>query len=108
MAALRLNKWMREAGFVNVTEKRIAVPVNPWAKGREQKLIGTLQMTNLLEVAHGITMSVFTKALGWSVQEVEALLAQVRMDLQNRSIHAYLTVLVDSRVFFFPDRGVSR
>jgi hypothetical protein len=92
MAALHLNLWMSEAGFVNITEKRIAVPINPWAKGDEQKTIGARQMVNMLDVIHGITMSVFTKALGWAVEEAEVLLAQVRKDLQDRKIHSFLAV----------------
>ncbi len=92
MAALRLNGHMADAGFENITERRIAVPVNPWARGRDQKIIGTLQMMSLLEVAHGITMTVFTKAMGWSVDEVEVLLTQVRKDLQDKTIHSFLTV----------------
>ncbi len=92
MAAVHLHEQMADAGFTNITEKKIAVPINSWAKGRDQKIIGTLQMMSLLEVAHGITMTVFTKAMGWSVEEVEVLLAQVRKDLQDKRIHAFLTM----------------
>jgi len=92
LAALQLNKLMAEAGFVNITEKRLAVPINAWAKGAEHKVLGAMEMINLLEVAQGITMTVFTKALGWSEEEVEMLLTDVRNNLKDRSIHAYLPV----------------
>jgi len=75
-----------------VTEKKIAVPANPWARGAEQKMRGALMMTNLLEVAQGITMNVFTKVLGWAEAEVEVFLADVRAALKNRNIHAYVPV----------------
>ncbi|CAK7217211.1 hypothetical protein SEUCBS140593_003132 [Sporothrix eucalyptigena] len=91
-AALRLHDWMEEAGFVNIVEKRFALPINPWPRGRANKLLGAMEMTNLLEVAHGITSAVFTKALGWSVEEVEVFLTKVRKELRDRSIHAYLPV----------------
>ena len=90
LAALHLKKFMADAGFVNITEKRFAVPVNPWARGRENKIIGAMEQENLLEVADGITKAIFTKALGWSVEEVEVLLADVRKNLKDQSIHAYL------------------
>ncbi|KAJ9157233.1 Methyltransferase domain-containing protein [Pleurostoma richardsiae] len=93
LAALQLNKLMAEAGFVNITEKRLAVPINAWAKGAEHKVLGAMEMINLLEVAQGITMTVFTKALGWSEEEVEMLLTDVRNNLKDRSIHAYLPVV---------------
>lgn len=87
---IRLHSLLKEAGFVNITERRLAVPTSPWPKGKRQKVIGTLEMQNLLEVAHGITMSVFTKALGWTADEVEALLVEVRENLQDTRIHTYI------------------
>ncbi|CAK7227828.1 hypothetical protein SCUCBS95973_006673 [Sporothrix curviconia] len=93
LAALQLHQWMADAGFVGIVEKRYALPINPWPRGRENKVLGAMEMTNLLEVAHGITSAVFTKALGWSVEEVEVFLTKVRKELQDRSIHAYLPVV---------------
>ncbi len=68
------------------------MPANPWARGTEQKIRGALMMTNLLELAQGINTNVFTKILGWSPEEVEVFLAQVRAGLKDRSIHAYVPV----------------
>jgi hypothetical protein len=75
---------------VNITEARLAIPANPWPKGQHQKLLGAMEMQNLLEVCHGITMSVFTKALGWAAEDVGSLLAEVRVDLEDTRIHAYI------------------
>ena len=49
-------------------------------------------MTNLLEVCQGITMNVFTKAWGWSEEEVEVFLVEVRKALRDRKIHGYVPV----------------
>ena len=35
LPAVYLKKWIDEAGYVNVVERRISVPVNPWARGAE-------------------------------------------------------------------------
>jgi len=40
----------------------------------------------------GISLMLFTKVLGWSVEEVELLLVDVRKEYRNRKIHAYLPV----------------
>lgn len=90
--ALRCKSWMAEAGFVNVGEKKFAVPMNPWAKGRDQKTVGAMQMANNLEGVDGITMTVFTRSLGWAPADVEQLLADVKRDMKDRNIHAYITV----------------
>jgi hypothetical protein len=90
LSPLRLNGLLRDAGFVNITERRLPIPTSPWPKGRRDKVLGAMEMQNLLEVAHGITMSVFTRALGWKAEDVEALLAEVRENLQDRRIHTYI------------------
>ncbi len=83
---------MQEAGFVNIVEKRIAIPVNPWAKGGEQKLRGALMMRNLLEVASGISMKILGGVYQWTREEVELYLVDVRNGIQDRSAHGYVPV----------------
>ncbi|EAQ84712.1 hypothetical protein CHGG_08726 [Chaetomium globosum CBS 148.51] len=92
--ALRCKNYLAEAGFVNLGEKKFAVPMNPWAKGDDQKAVGAMQMANNLEGVDGLTMTVFTRALGWAPADVEQLLADVKNDLKDRNIHGYITVIV--------------
>ncbi|AEO64491.1 uncharacterized protein THITE_2142374 [Thermothielavioides terrestris NRRL 8126] len=92
--ALRCKKYLAKAGFVNLGEKRFAVPMNPWAKGKDQKTVGAMQMVNNLEGIDGITMTVFTRSLGWSPSDVEELLVDVKRDMKDRNIHAYITLVV--------------
>ena len=39
-----------------------------------------------------MSLMLFTNVLGWSVEEVELLLNDVRKDFKNRKIHAYVPV----------------
>lgn len=87
---MHLKKWLAEAGFRDVQEKKYAVPANPWARGEEQKIRGSLMMTNLLEVAQGITMQVCTKVHGWTREAVELFLVDVRAELKDRRKHGYV------------------
>lgn len=89
MVPLKLKQLVTEAGFVNVVETKFAVPVNTWARGDEQKIRGAMMMINLLEAAQGITMFVCTKVWGWSPEDVELFLVQVRADLKNKAHHGY-------------------
>lgn len=82
-------QWMEEAGFVNVKEHVVPLPINQWPKDRKLKELGMWEMTNLLEGIEGFSVALFTKVLGWSRAELEVFLAQVRKDVQNRRIHAY-------------------
>jgi len=53
------------------------------------KEVGTHQMMNLLDGVHALTVALFTRALGWTLPEVEAFLVDVRKDIKNRNIHSY-------------------
>ncbi|KAH8899920.1 S-adenosyl-L-methionine-dependent methyltransferase [Thozetella sp. PMI_491] len=94
MAAVRYKQWMAEAGLVNVQERKFAVPLNPWALGEDEKRLGALQMTNVLDGLEGITTSVFARGLGWEAGRIQTLLAEVRRDIRDRNIHAYVPILV--------------
>lgn len=93
-ACLQYKAQMRAAGFVDVREERMALPGNPWAKGEEQKMLGTMQMENILDGLHGFSIGLFTKMMGMSTHEVEVLLVDVRKDLRNTKIHFYYLVYV--------------
>ncbi|KAJ0335621.1 hypothetical protein COL922a_008979 [Colletotrichum nupharicola] len=83
---------IRTAGFVDVTVKRFAWPLNSWPKEKKLKEIGMLHYVNLDLALEGLSLGLFTRALGWTRQEVLDLCAEARMDLKNRKIHAYWNV----------------
>jgi hypothetical protein len=39
--------------------------------------------------ASGLSMALFTRALGWSPEQVELFLVDVRKGMRDRSIHGY-------------------
>lgn len=91
-ACFRYKAQLHEAGFVDVREEKFALPGNPWARGEDQKILGTMQMENILDGLHGFSIGLFTKMMGMSAQEVELLLVDVRKDLRNTKIHFYYPV----------------
>lgn len=94
MLALHTRQLLQDAGFVNIVEKKFAVPINPWARGDEQKVRGALMLANLLDACESITMTVCRLVWGWSLEQVEALLVDIRASLKNRNIHAYVPLYV--------------
>ncbi|KAK3367825.1 S-adenosyl-L-methionine-dependent methyltransferase [Podospora didyma] len=94
LAPKKYKQWMIDAGFADVVETRLAVPGNPWAKGRDNKRMGFLQMTNFLDGLHASTMTLFTKGLGWSVEEVEVFLVDMRKAIKDTGIHFYWTTYI--------------
>ncbi|KAF7563142.1 hypothetical protein G7046_g960 [Stylonectria norvegica] len=91
-APFRCREYLLDAGFENVTQKKFVVPTSPWAKGHDEKVLGAMQMKSSLEGISGMTLWVFTKGLEWTREDVELFLVDVRKDLADRRIHAYLTM----------------
>jgi hypothetical protein len=48
----------------------------------------------MLEALDAYSFALFTRVLGWSTEELQVLLAEVRKDLQNRRFHGYSRVYV--------------
>ncbi|KAG4434030.1 hypothetical protein IFR05_010484 [Cadophora sp. M221] len=82
-------QYMKEAGFVDITETRIYVPVNPWARGKKNKLLGAISYQNLSEGIASLSTAAFTRILGWDQSKLEVFLTEVRADLGSKDVHAY-------------------
>lgn len=65
------------------------LPVGPWAKNSKLKTIGRFEMINMDEGLGSLSLMLFTRALKWSVDEVELFLMNVRKDVKDRRIHSY-------------------
>ncbi|KAI9806983.1 MAG: hypothetical protein M1833_002641 [Piccolia ochrophora] len=55
-----------------------------------QKTVGAWNLLQILEGLEGFSLALFTRTLGWSLEEVQVLLAQVRKDLRDPAIHMQL------------------
>jgi len=50
---------------------------------------GLLTLVGLLEGLAGLSVRVYTQLLGWTVQEMDILLAKVRTEWKNKKLHTY-------------------
>lgn len=82
---------LKEAGLVKTEERVFKVPIGDWAKNPTLKTIGLYCRCMIIDGLQGNSMKPFTKGLGWSVEEVEVFLIDVRKSLMDRTIHSYLT-----------------
>ena len=57
---------------------------------REQKMIGTWNLLNMLEGIEAFSMALFTRFLGYTAEEVQVLISDVRKDLRDPKIHSQL------------------
>ncbi|OCK77679.1 S-adenosyl-L-methionine-dependent methyltransferase [Lepidopterella palustris CBS 459.81] len=84
----KLEGWVKDAGFENVHHRLLPIPVGQWPKDKKLKEIGALDLVQFLDGLEGITLRVFTIARGWSAEEIQVFLADVRKDLKNPRLQA--------------------
>lgn len=84
-----LETWVRDAGFTDIVHKMFKLPLGPWPLNRDLKLVGAYYHMLTSQGLEGYTLRLYTHALKWSYEEIQVLLADVRRDMNDRSIHAY-------------------
>jgi hypothetical protein len=100
-----LEKWMGEAGFIEVTCTKILLPLGTWAKNkqavrsvfrhrallltRQQKKIGAYNLLQMQQGLEAILLGTLphAKPKPWSRDEIMVFLADIRKDFQNPRIH---------------------
>lgn len=92
--AAQMKSQMEAVGFINVSSRFIRSPIGTWPRDSRMRQAGLFSVVGLLDGLSGLSQRVFTNGLGWSIEEMEVLLMQVRVDLRNRKIHSYWPLCV--------------
>ncbi|EME48302.1 hypothetical protein DOTSEDRAFT_42524 [Dothistroma septosporum NZE10] len=79
--------WIEAAGFVDVVDDVVEVPIGPWAKGAKLKEIGRYQREHMNACIEAFTLAPLTRILGWRAEEAQVLMAGVRAEFNNPKIH---------------------
>ncbi|TLD30007.1 S-adenosyl-L-methionine-dependent methyltransferase [Venturia nashicola] len=85
----RLKGWMETAGFIDVEEHILKLPIGIWPRDKRLKNIGLFEMVNMQEGLEALSMMPFTRALNWSPERVQLFLVDVRRQTRDRSVHGY-------------------
>ncbi|KAL1614413.1 hypothetical protein SLS54_009760 [Diplodia seriata] len=70
---------LKDAGFVNVHVQKYKLPLGPWPKDKKM----------VLEGMEAFSYRLFTGTLGWSLEEVQVLIAKTVKELKTMKFHAY-------------------
>ncbi|KAM6508058.1 hypothetical protein FSOLCH5_013257 [Fusarium solani] len=93
-SALKYKEQLEAAGFVDVHVVQRKWPMNRWPKAKIYKQIGTWANQNTMDALAAISLAVFTRpegqgGLGWTSEELEVFLIEVRKDIKDHTIHSY-------------------
>ncbi|KFG82526.1 hypothetical protein MANI_028243 [Metarhizium anisopliae] len=89
-----LKRAYENVGFVDVQQRVYKMPLNSWPKNRYLKQVGLLWGHNLVEGLSAFSYQLLHHGFDRSAEEIEASLVDVRRDLSNTSIHAYMPTFV--------------
>ncbi|KIV94201.1 hypothetical protein PV10_01989 [Exophiala mesophila] len=90
----KMVEQLKEAGFINTRILPFKMPTGPWAKDPMLRQSGLCVLAGMLDGMTGLSMRVFTQLLGWSVEEMEILLAKAKVELKNKRIHSYFPIYI--------------
>ncbi|KAF2870304.1 S-adenosyl-L-methionine-dependent methyltransferase [Massariosphaeria phaeospora] len=79
----QLLDWVKAAGFTNVSNKTLPLPIGTWPKDRKLKEVGAFNLIQYLDNVEGMTLRLYTSSLGWSPDEIKVLCAKLREALKN-------------------------
>jgi len=82
--------WLEEAGFVNVTDMVVKIPIGPWTKDKKLKHIGRFTRPMMLQTVDSYTLHLYTQVLGRSLEETHLEMAHVKRELLDPTLHMYL------------------
>ncbi|CAK7270818.1 hypothetical protein SEPCBS119000_004279 [Sporothrix epigloea] len=85
---------MREAGFVDIVRVPYKWPLGRWPKNEKMKELGSAVRDNFLGGAETMSLALFTRFLGWNLEEVKTFSEQVRNDMRLSSYHTYFDLYV--------------
>ncbi|KAK8108083.1 S-adenosyl-L-methionine-dependent methyltransferase [Apiospora kogelbergensis] len=89
LVASHYKQWLKEVGFVDVVERKFAWPYGSWAKSPRLKLAGLFCQRDFYDGFAGMA-HVMLKRAGLSREEIERYIPEVRENLIDPAIHAYV------------------
>ncbi|KAF4447202.1 hypothetical protein F53441_9249 [Fusarium austroafricanum] len=90
----KLKEIYERVGFVDVHQRILKMPINDWPKDQRLKKLGAMWAQNLIDGLAAFSYQLFSKAFERSQAQIEVSLVDVRRDLLNPRIHAYMPVYV--------------
>lgn len=76
-------RWMREAGLVDVVEKIYYWATNQWVKGKRQKPQARWLQADVHDGLSAWGDRTLSRGLGWSRERIDVLLEEARNDLKD-------------------------
>ncbi|CAI4214419.1 unnamed protein product [Parascedosporium putredinis] len=78
-------EYVKKAGFVDIVEKKIKVPLHGWPKDATLRDMGYLAQAALDQSMEGFVLFMLVQTLGWTHEETMVLIANMRREMRKKS-----------------------
>ncbi|KAH8651350.1 S-adenosyl-L-methionine-dependent methyltransferase [Xylariales sp. PMI_506] len=86
-------QWLEEVGFVDVTERHLMLPYNPWPEDEKLKQVGHYNLRNMLDGLRGICWKMLSFA-GLGPEEIEKMTSEAEEYIKDTRHHTYVIFYV--------------
>lgn len=80
---------LHAAGFTNITESVVKLPINPWSNERFEQEIGRWFNLGLTHGLEALTLAPFIRVEGWQKHQVDRLVDDLKREICRLHVHAY-------------------
>ncbi|KUJ08731.1 S-adenosyl-L-methionine-dependent methyltransferase [Mollisia scopiformis] len=80
---------LESAGFVEIQEQVIKVPLNPWPADPHMKDVGRWYNLGLTQGLEALSLGPLTRVNHWPVEDIERLIAAAKRDICSKRYHSY-------------------
>ncbi|KAE8451408.1 hypothetical protein EG329_004037 [Mollisiaceae sp. DMI_Dod_QoI] len=82
-------QMLEQAGFVEIQEQVIMVPLNPWPNDPHMKEVGRWYNLGLTQGLDALSLGPLTRINNWTKADVESLTAAAKRDICSKKYHSY-------------------
>lgn len=86
----KLENWMKEAGFEDVSLSVYVLPFSPWPRDPYLKALGKYQAVQLQQAIDSYSLRLYTSVLGWGADAAKIHNSIVKQELRDKKLHAYV------------------
>ncbi|KAL2021766.1 hypothetical protein VTK56DRAFT_6709 [Thermocarpiscus australiensis] len=79
-------QWMIDAGFEDVQEKVIRIPIGPWARDPALKELGRFEQLHMQMSVESHTPALFTRVWSYTEQQVKVLIEGVKREFRRKDL----------------------
>ncbi|KAH6627362.1 S-adenosyl-L-methionine-dependent methyltransferase [Chaetomium tenue] len=84
--ARKHKQWMIDAGFEDVVEKTIRIPIGPWAKDPALKELGRFEQLHMQMSVASHTPALFTRVWSYTEPQVQLLIEGVKREFRSKDL----------------------